>query len=62
MSADEPRSPLAEPLERVVDVVDGEHDAQIAQSIHGRVSMIRDDWRREKARELEPAVAVWSIV
>ena len=33
---------LAEPLERLVDVVHGEHDAEIAQSIHWGVPVIRD--------------------
>jgi uncharacterized cupin superfamily protein len=32
--ADEFRAVLAEPSERLVDVVDGEHDAQVAESVH----------------------------
>ena len=51
-------SALTEPLERLVDVVHGEHDPQVAESVHRGVSMIRDGGRREKAGELEPAVAV----
>ncbi len=49
---------LLEPGERLVDVVNGEHDAQVAQSVHRGVPVIRDDRRREKTGELEPAVAV----
>src|SRR5687768_18235304 len=56
--ADELRAALAEPLERVVDVVHGEHDAQVAQRVHRGVPVIRDDGRPVKAGELEPAVAV----
>src|SRR4030095_1713929 len=52
------RTALAEPLQRVVDVVHGEHDAQVAESVHRGVSVIRDDRRGEKAGELEPSVAV----
>ena len=57
-AADELRAVLAEPGERLVDVVHGEHDAQVAESVHRRVPVIGDHRRREKARELEPAVAV----
>jgi hypothetical protein len=32
--ADELRAVLAEPSERVVDVVHGEHDAEVAESVH----------------------------
>ena len=52
------RTALAEPLQRVVDVVNSEHDAQVTESVHWGVSMIRDDRRRQKAGELEPAVTV----
>ena len=48
----------AEPGERIVDVVHGEHDTQVAQSVHRGVPVIGDHRRREKSRELEPAVAV----
>jgi hypothetical protein len=41
-----------------VDVVHGEHDAQVAQSVHRGVPVIGDHGRREKVRELGPAVAV----
>jgi len=48
----------AEPGERVVDVLDGEHDAQVAESVHRGVPVIGDCRRREKSRDLEPAMAV----
>src|SRR5437762_5534712 len=50
---------LAEPDERIVDVVHGKHDAEVAQSVHWGVPVIGDHRRREKSRELEPTVAVW---
>jgi hypothetical protein len=52
------RAAFAEPIKRLVDIVHGEHDAEIAQSIHRGVAVIRDGRRREEAGELEPAVAV----
>src|SRR5690349_8275393 len=52
------RAALAEPFKRLVNVVHGEHDAEIAQSVHRGVAVIRDGRRREEAGELEPAVAV----
>jgi hypothetical protein len=51
-------SALTEPLERLVDVVHGEHDPQVAESVHRGVSVIRDGGRREKTGELKPAVSV----
>ncbi len=56
--ADELRAELAEPRERIVDVLHGEHDAEVAESVHRGAPVIGDDRRREKSRELEPAVAV----
>jgi hypothetical protein len=56
--AHELRAARAEPFKRLVDVVHGEHDAEIAQRIDWRIPMICDDRRREKAGELEPAMAV----
>src|ERR671934_3037921 len=50
--ANELRAALAEPGERLVDVVHGEHDAQVAESVHRGVPVIGDHRRREKAREL----------
>ena len=52
------RAALAEPFKRLVDVVHGKHDAEVAQGVHRGVAVIRDDGRREEAGELEPAVAV----
>jgi len=57
-AADELRAVLSEPGERLVDVVHSEHDAQVAEGVHRGVPVIGDHTRREKARELEPAVAV----
>src|SRR6185503_9472214 len=56
--AHELRAALAEPLERLVDVVDGEHDAQVAQRVDRGGPVIRDGGRHEKPGELEPAVSV----
>ena len=44
--------------ERVVEVVHGEHDTQVAERVHRGVPVIGDRRRRKKSRELEPAVAV----
>src|SRR5919201_6144707 len=41
-AADELRAMLAEPGERIVDVVDSEHDAQVAETVHRGVPVIRD--------------------
>jgi len=49
---------LAEPFKRLVDVVHGEHDAEVAQSVHRSASVIRDSRRREEAGELDAAMAV----
>src|SRR5687767_2056838 len=56
--AHELRAALAEPRERVVDVVHGEHDPQVAQRVHRGVPVIRDGSGPEKPGELEPTVAV----
>src|SRR3954452_18363723 len=42
----------AESLERLVEVVHGEHDAQIAESVHRGAPMIRDDARPDEPGEL----------
>src|SRR5207344_1751750 len=49
---------LAEPGEGVVDVLDGEHHAQVSQRVHGRCPVIGRDGGGVEARELEAAVAV----
>src|SRR5262245_44223282 len=56
--ADELRAVLAEPGERLVEAVHGEHDTQVAESVHRGVPVIGDHRRREKPRDFEPAVAV----
>ena len=50
---------LAESLNCLVDVIHGEHDAEIAESVHRGGAVIRDNRRREEAGKFEPAVAVW---
>ncbi len=52
------RAALTEPFKCLVDVVHGEHDAEVAQSVHRGLSVIRDNRRRDEAGELDPAVAV----
>src|SRR3954463_9390849 len=56
--AHELRATLDEPGERLVDVVHGEHDAEVAERVHRSVPVICDGRRGEKARELEPAVPI----
>src|SRR5918994_1382288 len=55
---DHRRAELAEPGEGVVDVLDGEHDAQVSQRVHGSCAVIGRDGGGVEARELEAAVAV----
>jgi len=49
---------LAEPFKRLIDVIHGEHDAEVAQSVHRGIAVIRDRRRREEPGEFEPAVAI----
>ena len=49
---------LAEPGQRLVEVVHREHDAEVAEGVDRRVPVIGDRRRREKARELDLAVAI----
>ena len=49
---------LAEPGQRIVEVVHRKHDAEIAEGVDRCVPMIGDRRRCEKAREFDPAVAV----
>jgi integrase len=58
VTTDQLRTVLAEPGERLVDVVHCEHDAEVPQSVHRGFAVICDNVRREKVREFEPAVAV----
>ena len=55
---DELRAVLAEPGQRIVEVVHREHDAEVAEGVYRCVPVIGDRSRREKAAELELAVAV----
>src|SRR5712691_9523733 len=55
---DELRAVLAEPGQRIVEVIYGEHDAEVAEGVYRGVPVIGDRRRREKAREFDPAVAV----
>src|SRR5437763_8230157 len=55
---DELRVVLAEPGQRIVEVVHREHDAEVAEGVYRRVPVIGDRRRREKTREFDPAVAV----
>src|SRR6266511_2692603 len=56
--ADELRAAFAESGERIVDVLHGEHDAQVAESVHWGAAVIGDHRRREETGHLEPAVTV----
>ena len=47
--ADELRAVLAEARERIVEFVDGEHDAQVAESVHRGVAVIGHNRRSEEA-------------
>lgn len=55
---DELRSVLAEPGECIVDVVDGKHDAQVAERVHRRPAVILGHGRPDEPGHLEPAMAV----
>src|SRR5213082_491761 len=48
---DELRAVLAEPGQRIVKVVHGEHDTQVAQSVHRGAPVIGDHRWREKSRK-----------
>src|SRR5207253_4183766 len=55
---DQLRAMLAEPGQRIVEVVHREHDSEVAKGVYRRVPVIGNRRRREKAREFDPAVAV----
>ena len=55
---DDLRAVLSEPSQGLVEVVHGEHHAQVAQGVHRGGPVILGHRRLEKARELDPAVAV----
>src|SRR4030095_13173045 len=56
--SDELRAGFAESGERIVDVLHGEHDAQVAESVHWGAAVIGDHRRREETRHLQSAVTV----
>src|SRR5437762_1296574 len=56
--ADELRAAVPEPGERIFDVLPGEHDAQVTESVHRGAAVIGDHRRREESGDLEPAVTV----
>src|SRR6266498_3783235 len=56
--ANELRATFAESGERIVDILHGEHDAQVAESVHWGAAVIGDHRRREETGHLEPAVPV----
>src|SRR5436190_10432504 len=56
--ADELRAAFAEPGERIVDVLDGEHYTKIAEGVHRGPAMIGDNRRRKESGQLEPAMPV----
>lgn len=43
------RAAIAEPFKRLVDVVHGEHDAEVAEGVDGGVPVICDNRRHEEA-------------
>src|SRR5215211_6778506 len=49
---------FAEPGERIVDVVNGKHDTQVAQSVDGSLPVVSGHRRSDKSRKLESALAV----
>src|SRR5215207_4079671 len=55
---DELRAAFAEPGERIVEVLHGEHDAEVTESVHWGAAVIGDHRRREESGHLEPAVTV----
>src|SRR5581483_681824 len=52
------RSVLAEVGEHLVEIVDFEHDPEVAERVRRRVSVIFGRWRLDVAREFNPAAAV----
>src|SRR5260221_12830857 len=56
--ADELRAAFGEPGERIVDVVHGEHDAQVTQSVHRGGAVIGGHTLPQASGQLEPAATV----
>jgi hypothetical protein len=44
--------------EHAVDVIDGEHDAEVTEGIYRSIPMIGNHSRRKESRQLDPTVAV----
>src|SRR5262249_49083825 len=57
--ANEFRAAFAESGERIVDILHGEHDAQVAESVHWGAAVIGDHRWREESGQFEPAMTVW---
>src|SRR5262245_46852845 len=57
--ADERRTASEESGKRIVDILHGEHDTQVAESVHRGATVIGDHRRREESGQFEPAVTVW---
>ncbi len=57
--ASELRSAFAKSGERIVDIVDSEHHAQVAESVHWGGAVIGDHRRREESGQFEPAMTIW---
>src|SRR3954451_18576914 len=56
--ADELRTAFAEPGERIVDVLHGEHDAKVTKSVHRGAAVIGNHRWREESGQLDPAVTI----
>src|SRR6266542_1040576 len=57
--ANELRAAFAESCERIVDIFHGEHDAQVAESVHWGAAVIGDHRWCEELGQFEPAMTVW---
>src|SRR5262245_22464836 len=56
--ADDLRAALVETGERIVDVLHGEHDAQVTEGVHRGAAVIGSHRRRQESGQLEPTVAI----
>src|SRR5262245_14247992 len=54
--ANELRAAFAESGERIVDILHGEHDAQVAESVHWSAAVIGDHRWCEESGQFEPAM------
>src|SRR5215510_9978062 len=57
--ANQLRAAFAESGERIVDIFHGEHDAQVAESVHWGAAVIGDHRWREESGQFEPTMTVW---